>query len=99
MVLMWTLALSGVVTVMTVLRQPDFELDFLLPTYLAALLFAFPLIRGLLPGNPDLGVLADFAAYFWVEAVVGASLLVLVIYWIRNELMDRRRPTEGGSLD
>jgi len=84
MALMWTLALAGVVTVMTVVRHDDLELDFLLPTYLAALLFAFPLIRGLLPGSPDLGVLADFAAYFWVEAVTGISLLVLVICWIKR---------------
>ncbi len=92
LILLWTLALSGVVTVLTVLRNKD-EYDFALPTYLAALLFAFPLIRGLLPGNPALGVLADFAAYFWVEAAIGVSLLVLVVVWVKRS----RHHLEGRS--
>ena len=55
---------------------------------LAALLFAFPLIRTLLPGDPPLGVLADFAGYFWIEAITGFSLLALLVARICREHHD-----------
>jgi hypothetical protein len=83
--LMWALALAGIAMALTLIRNKNHKIDSGPLTYLAALLFAFPLIRSSLPGNPSLGVLADFAAYFWVEVVVGITLLALLITWIRRE--------------
>jgi hypothetical protein len=85
LVLMWALALAGIAMALTLIRNKNHKIDSGPLTYLAALLFAFPLIRSSLPGNPPLGVLADFAAYFWVEAVVAITLLALLITWIRRE--------------
>jgi hypothetical protein len=82
--LMWALTLAGVVMAMTLIRQPH-KIDAGPLTYLAALLFAFPLLRESLPGSPALGVLFDFYVFFWVEIVVGVTLLALLITWIRRE--------------
>jgi hypothetical protein len=82
--LMWALTLAGVVMAMTLIRQPH-KIDAGPLTYLAALLFAFPLLRESLPGSPALGVLFDFYVFFWVEIVVGLTLLALLITWIRRE--------------
>ena len=73
MALMWALAIAGVVIAFIRLLNPKREVGADLLVYLAALLSGSPLIRTLLPGNPGLGVLADFAVYFWVEEVVGVT--------------------------
>ena len=88
--LMWALTLAGVVMAMTLIRQPH-KIDAGPLTYLAALLFAFPLLRESLPGSPALGVLFDFYVFFWVEIVVGLTLLALLVTWIRRE---RRAATQ-----
>ena len=93
MALMWALAIAGVVIAFILLRNPKREVGADLLVYLAALLFALPLIRTLLPGNPGLGVLADFAVYFWVEAVVGVTLVLLLFLWVERN----RPPHEHGS--
>ena len=85
---MWALAVAGVVMALTLMQDKNHKIEAGPLTYLAALLFAFPLIRSLLPGSPGLGILADFAGYFWVEAVVGVTLLALLVTWIVRE---RRR--------
>jgi hypothetical protein len=85
--LMWALAIAGVVMAWILVRDRRREIGGDILVYLAALLFALPLIRTLLPGNPGLGVLADFVVYFWVEAVVGITLVVLLFVWI-----ERNRP-------
>ena len=46
------------------------------------MLFAFPLIRQTLPGNPGPGSLIDVVAYYWTEVIVAATLVVLLIRWI-----------------
>jgi hypothetical protein len=95
LVLMWALAIGGVVMALVLMRSgKHIGADHLV--YLAALLFALPLMRTLLPGNPSLGVLADFAAYFWVEVVVGLTLLMLLIAWIRHNRPPRvHNPLDG----
>jgi hypothetical protein len=85
MALMWALAVAGVFMALTLIRNTDHKIEAGPLTYLAALLFAFPLIRTLLPGDPALGILADFAAYFWVEVVVGMTLFALLVTWIVRE--------------
>ena len=43
--------------------------------FLAALLFAFPTVRNNLPGNPPIGSLNDFLAFFWTEGIVALALV------------------------
>jgi len=83
--LLWALALAGVAMAFTLIRLKRHKIDSGPLTYLAALLFAFPLIRESLPGDPALGVFADFVGFFWVEVIVGVTLLVLLITWIVRE--------------
>jgi hypothetical protein len=80
--LMWLLALAGVVMAVILIGRKDQDVGPDHLVYLAALLFAFPLMRTLLPGNPPLGILADFAGYFWAEVIVGITLLALIVTWI-----------------
>lgn len=80
--LMWALALGGVaMAVIMIMRKQD-EIDTAAFAYLAALLFAFPLIRSTLPGNPGPGSLIDIVAYYWTEVIVAITLVVLLVRWI-----------------
>ena len=54
--------------------------------YLAALLFAFPAVRSVMPGSPPIGSYSDYLAFFWSEAIVAATLLVLAIIWLAREV-------------
>jgi hypothetical protein len=100
MVLMWALALTGVVMAVILSRERHRDISIDILVYLAALLFALPLIRTLMPGNPALGVFADFAVYFWVEAIVGLTLVVLLFIWItRNRPPHSRQPHDAPGAD
>jgi uncharacterized protein DUF4436 len=80
--LMWALALGGVAMAVIMLMRKQDEIDTAAFAYLAALLFAFPLIRQTLPGNPGPGSLIDLVAYYWTEVIVATTLVVLLVRWI-----------------
>jgi hypothetical protein len=80
--LMWALALGGVAMAVIMMMRRQDEIGTAAFGYLAALLFAFPLIRQTLPGNPGPGSLIDIVAYYWTEVIVAATLVVLLIRWI-----------------
>jgi len=80
--LMWALALGGVAMATIMMMRKKDAIDTAAFAYLAALLFAFPLIRQTLPGNPGPGSLIDVVAYYWTEVIVAATLVVLLIRWI-----------------
>ena len=85
MVVMWALAFGAVAVVVRLLtRKRRFEGSF--ATFLAALLFAFPTVRNNLPAIPPVGVLFDYAAFFWAEGLVAVSLVALIIGWVFREL-------------
>jgi hypothetical protein len=85
MVLMWALALAAVAIalILTYLRH-DIGPGVL--GFLAALLFALPNIRGALPGAPPIGSLNDYLAFFWAEAIVAITLIVLAVIFLIREL-------------
>jgi hypothetical protein len=86
MVVMWALALAAIAVVVNlVARRRRFEGAF--TAFLAALLFAFPTVRNALPGIPPVGVLFDYAAFFWAEAIVALSLIALIIGWTSRALV------------
>jgi len=80
--MLWSLALGGVAMATIMMTRRKNEIDTAAFAYLAALLFAFPLIRQTLPGNPGPGTLIDVVAYYWTEVIVAATLVVLLIKWI-----------------
>lgn len=80
--MLWALALGGVAMATIMMMRRKEAIDTAAFAYLAALLFAFPLIRQTLPGNPGAGTLIDVVAYYWTEVIVAATLVVLLIRWI-----------------
>jgi hypothetical protein len=86
MVVMWALALGALaVAVSLVARRRRFEGAF--AGFLAVLLFAFPTVRNSLPGIPPVGVLFDYAAFFWAEALVALALIALITGWTVRALV------------
>src|SRR6202040_571210 len=48
---------------------------------LAAFAFALPVLRGILPGSPPLGVTADMWVFLWAEMVNVLALALVVFKW------------------
>jgi Domain of unknown function (DUF4436) len=59
--------------------------------WMAATMFALIAVRNAVPGSPPIGSLMDYAAFFWAEAIIAASLTVAAVAGIRVE----RANTEG----
>lgn len=96
--LMWALALAGVAMATIMMMRRKDAIDTAAFAYLAALLFAFPLIRQTLPGNPGPGSLIDVVAYYWTEVIVAATLVVLLIRWISlHSRPAHKEPRDGGE--
>ena len=86
MVVMWALAFGAIaVAVNLIARRRRFEGAF--SAFLAALLFAFPTVRNSLPGIPPVGVLFDYAAFLWAEAIVALALIALLTGWTLRALV------------
>ena len=87
MVAMWALALSvlGGAWILVSRRKgmiwPAFG-------WMAATLFALISVRNAAPGSPPIGSLIDYAAFFWAEGIIAASLAVAVFFGIRVERAD-----------
>jgi hypothetical protein len=60
------------------------ELNIGMAGWLAALLFAMPALRNLLPGSPPIGSWIDILVFFWVQIAVMISLASFVLYWLRK---------------
>lgn len=81
MIAMWAIAIVVGVQAWAIasrgrVPEPD------IMSYMAALLFAFPVLRDALPGTPPVGTLSDFLAFFWAEAIVAVALIVTLISWL-----------------
>jgi uncharacterized protein DUF4436 len=95
-VLMWllTIAIVAMAVILTFLHH-DIGPGVL--GFLAAILFAFPGMRGVLPGAPPLGSLNDFLGFFWCEAIVAITLLLLAVLFLTREARSRRSWATGIS--
>jgi hypothetical protein len=84
MVAMWALALSvlGGAWVLVTRRS---GLVWPALGWMAATLFALVSMRNAAPGSPPIGSLIDYAAFFWAEAIVAASLTYAVVGGIRAD--------------
>jgi len=51
---------------------------------LTAMAFSLPLFRGVLPGAPPLGVLADVFVLLWAELAVALALALSLVVWMRR---------------
>ena len=86
--LMMTIAVV-VLTWATVVRGLALDADIL--AYIAGLLFAFVAFRTTLPGEPPVGAVVDFLAFFWAEAIVALCLGALVVTYVRRGLAEVSR--------
>lgn len=81
--LYWLMTLAvAALTWATVFRGLELDADIL--AYIAGLLFAFVAFRGTMPGDPPIGALADFIAFFWAEVTILTCLIALVVTYIRR---------------
>ncbi len=83
MALMWGLAIAGVMIVWA-LTIWQVELPIWSLGYLVGVLFALPQLRELLPGRPPPGTLLDFVAFYWSIAIVGVSLIAVLMIWLQR---------------
>lgn len=83
LVLMVLLTTLSLLTSRSVLNGKK-ELNIGMAGFLAALLFAMPALRNLLPGAPPIGSWIDILIFFWVEIAVMISLASFVLYWWRK---------------
>ena len=54
--------------------------------WVSAMLFAFPALRGTVPGAPPIGSLSDFLAFFWAEGLVAVSMLIVAYTYLKRPL-------------
>ena len=83
--LMWALTVLAVVMAAGEIRSGQ-PVDTPVISFLGVLLFAFPSIRNSMPNAPALGVLSDFACYFWCEITLGLTLVVVLATHVRRRL-------------
>jgi hypothetical protein len=57
------------------------RMDTTMAAVLAAMVFTLPGLRGLMPGNPPLGVYGDSLVFFWAEISVVIGLALTVATW------------------
>lgn len=90
MVLMWAIALAAVAIALVLTRLGE-DIGPGVLGFLGALLFALPNMRGALPGAPAIGSLNDYLAFFWAEALVAVTLVVLAVVFLAREWRSSHR--------
>lgn len=90
MVLMWCIALAAVAIALVLTRLGE-DIGPGVLGFLGALLFALPGIRGVLPGAPPVGSLNDYLSFFWAEALVAVTLVVLATVFLVREWQKSHR--------
>lgn len=50
--------------------------------FIGGLLFAIPAVRDLQPRIPSMGLLIDYAGFFWAEGFLVSALLIVMICWL-----------------
>jgi hypothetical protein len=90
MAAMWALALAVLLAAWLIVRQ---RRGIIWPalSWMAATLFALVGMRNAAPGNPPIGSLLDYAAFFWAELLVAVGLTMVVVRGARVE--GTQRPT------
>ena len=81
MALMWGATIAVTLLVLSVLLRGR-KIEVGMFSFLSALLFALVAVRNSQPGVPPVGVLSDFASFFWAEVVLAMCLLTIVFTWL-----------------
>ncbi|MEU1283577.1 DUF4436 family protein [Kitasatospora sp. NPDC005856] len=67
--------------------------------WMAATLFALVGMRNAAPGEPPIGSLIDYIAFFWAEAIIATSLTTAVIAGTRVERRKRAQSERAAQAD
>ncbi|KAI9010585.1 hypothetical protein DFJ74DRAFT_684991 [Hyaloraphidium curvatum] len=82
MILMWCLAMSmAYMFYYYSFRAPRGRMPADLLSVGPTIVFALPFVREAVPGTPPAGVLSDYIAYFWCEAIVVITTVGLIAVW------------------
>ena len=94
MLLMWGLAFTGVLIAWAVVIW-QVELPMWVFGYFVGVLFALPPLRDSLPGRPPPGTVFDFVSFYWSITLVGITLILLLVMWIRRARWEIRHRHRG----
>lgn len=83
MILMWGLAVIGLLIVWAVVMWMV-DIPFWLFGYFVGVLFALPPLRDSLPGRPPPGTLFDYGSFYWSVTISGVNLIVVLAIWLRR---------------
>lgn len=83
MILFWLITISIALVVFSIVFR-NRKVEYSMFAFLSAMLFAMPALRGVQPFVPTIGCLSDYAAFFWAEGVIAASLLIMVFTWLKR---------------
>lgn len=86
---MWAMALvvAGAAAVLIIQRR---GLVWPAMGWMAATLFALVGLRNAAPGNPPIGSLIDYAAFFWAEALIALALVATVVAGVAVETQPKK---------
>lgn len=90
MVFMWCLTIAALVAAWFVVSG-KFGLFWSALAFLGTLLFALIPLRDAVPGDPPIGSLIDFAAYFIAEGVVSISMIVTILHGYHIEISIKKQ--------
>lgn len=74
----------GAVSIGALLLTRRRRLEATLLGALCAMMFAVPVMRNTLPGNPPLGVAGDLIVFLWAELAVVFGLMMGIATWVRD---------------
>jgi hypothetical protein len=83
MILMWMITLSVMLVIFSIILR-NRKVEYSMFAFLSAMLFALPALRNVQPFVPALGCYSDYVAFFWAEAIVAASLILMVLTWLKR---------------
>lgn len=78
--------LAFLTALLTVTDRRRFEMPML--AWVAAILFALPLLRTYLPGSPPIGAALDIYLYLWTFVLAVSALVLLFISWVRQRKIE-----------
>jgi hypothetical protein len=90
MVFMWCLTIASLIAAWYI-ASGKFGLFWSALAFLGTLLFALIPLRDAVPGDPPIGSLIDFAAFFIAEGVVSISMIVTVLHGYHVEISGKQR--------
>ena len=90
MVFMWCLTIAALIAAWYV-ASGRLGLFWSALGFLGTLLFALIPLRNAVPGDPPIGSLIDFAAFFIAEGVVSISMIVTVLHGYHIEISNKKR--------